>query len=140
MSWVINSVINSRVLLTYATPVNTQIPNPSMQNALTPSLKYLMEKLGLHVDAAWCSRSGIITEQWFASQIRGRSVSVTSKEGFPHVSCCLFPVLGCVMGHLPGPWRRRLPLHQCWDAPASSETSACLAYFQVSLEILLSRP
>lgn len=111
MSWVINSVINSHVLLTYATPVNVQIPNPSMQNAMTPSLKYLMEKPGLHVAAAWCSRSGIITGQWFASQLRGRSISVTRKEGFPHISCCLFQLLGCVMGqHISlGPARRGCP-------------------------------
>jgi len=42
MRWVINNVINAHVLLTHATPVNVQIPNPSVQNTLTSSLKYLM--------------------------------------------------------------------------------------------------
>lgn len=138
MSWIINSIINSHVLLTHATPVNVQIPNPSMQDALTLSLKYLMEKTGLNVAAAWCSRWGIITGQWFASQLRGRSISATRKEGFPYISCCLFQLVMCYgAAHLPGPCKKRLALHQCWDALASSETSTCLA---ASLEILLSGP
>lgn len=82
-----------------------------MQNALTSSLKHPMEKPGLHVAAAWCSGSGIITGQCFASQLRSRSISVTRKEVFPHISCCLFQELGCVMGqHISlGPARRCCP-------------------------------
>lgn len=50
-----------------------------------------------------------------------------------------FPRAGMCYGtaHLPGSCKERLPLHRCWDAPACSETSACLA---ASLEILLSGP
>lgn len=82
-----------------------------MQNALTSSLKHLMEKPGLHVAAAWCSGSGIITGQCFASRLRSRSIFVTRKEVFPHISCCLFQELGCVMGqHISlGPARRCCP-------------------------------
>lgn len=86
-----------------------------MQNWLTPSLRYLREKPGLHVADVWSSRSGIITGQWFATQLKGRSTSVTRKEGFPHISCCLF---------------------QCWDVLWGS-TSAWALQEEAALTAVL---
>lgn len=106
--WVINNVINSHVLLTHATPVNVQIPNPSMQRSLTSSLEDLIawSLLCTNLQARIGKNCGSIS----APKLKGRRIPVIRNPDFLHVFCCLSQVLGM---HPASPLPRHFGMSKC---------------------------
>lgn len=119
--WVINNVINSHVLLTHATPVNVQIPNPSMQRSLTSSLEDLIawSLLCTNLQARIGKNCGSIS----APKLKGRRIPVIRNPDFLHVFCCLSQVLGMHPASPQALWDVKVPCMQLAQHPKGITTS-----------------